>query len=351
MEQKEIKAIIECLLFVGDKPMSLGVMQGLLEDVDRRTVLACLDELKAEYDMQGRAFHLVEIAEGYQLATRVQYAPWIRKMFKTRTSNKLSRAALETLAIIAYRQPITKAEIEDIRGVSADGVVNALLDRKFIRIVGRKEVIGRPILYGTTKEFLHYFGLKDLTDMPMLKDLQDILESDDAGQAWEMNQQGELIAKVKVGEEGEADEEQTMAAESEQQPEVSQSDVGASAEENEIVADDSGNGKPDIELDPSKENDEADEDETDEDEADEDETDEDETDEDETDEDEADEDDNVNLSELEEEPHPEDGNGHNDDHAHAEEIVTAEIQAGELEQEKKTSGQQSEMEKDDPAGE
>ena len=156
MEVKEIKAVIECMLFVSDKPMSLGTIQGMLEEVDRRTVLVCLDELKAEYDMQGRAFHLAEIAEGYQLATRVQYAPWIRKMFKSRTSNKLSRAALETLAIIAYRQPVTKAEIEDVRGVSADGMVNTLLDRKFIRIVGRKEVVGRPILYGTTKEFLHY---------------------------------------------------------------------------------------------------------------------------------------------------------------------------------------------------
>lgn len=205
MESKEMKAVIECLLFVSDKPLSLGSLHNLFERVDRRTLLACLDELKAEYDLQGRAFQLVEIAEGYQLSTRVQYAPWIRKLYKNRTNSKLSRAALETLAIIAYRQPVTKAEIEDIRGVSADGVVNSLAERKLVRIVGRKEVVGRPLLYGTTKEFLHFFGLKDLTDMPELKELQEILEADEAGESWDLNPHGELIAKVRSNEESEAE--------------------------------------------------------------------------------------------------------------------------------------------------
>jgi segregation and condensation protein B len=200
MEPQELKAVIECLLFVSDKPLSLGMLQGLLEDVDRRTLLAALDELKAEYDQAQRAFQLVEIAEGYQLVTRVQYAPWIRKLYKSRAGSKLSRAALETLAIVAYRQPITKAEIEDIRGVSVDSVLNLLLERKLARIVGRKEVVGRPMLYGTTKEFLHYFGLKDLNDMPMLKDLEDILAQDEAGEDWELNPQGDLVAKVKPAE-------------------------------------------------------------------------------------------------------------------------------------------------------
>lgn len=197
MDVKEIKGVVECLLFVSDKPLALSSLLGLLETVDRRTLLAVLDELKAEYDLQGRAFQLVEIAEGYQLATRVAYAPWVRKLYKTKAANRLSKPALETLAIIAYRQPVTRTEIEDIRGVSADGVVNALLERKMIRIVGRKEVVGRPILYGTTKEFLHYFGLKDLSDMPALKDLQDILKQDDAGQAWELTEAGELKAKTR----------------------------------------------------------------------------------------------------------------------------------------------------------
>jgi segregation and condensation protein B len=204
MEIKEAKTVIECLLFVSDKPLSLSTLKTLLEDMDRRDIIQCLDELKAEYDTQARAFHLVEIAEGYQMVTRVSLAPWIRKLYKNRASNKLSRAALETMAIVAYRQPISKAEVEDIRGVSADGVMNSLLERKLIRVVGRKEVIGRPLLYGTTKEFLHYFGLKDLSDMPELKDLQDMLRQDEVGEDWELNSEGSLVAKIKTKEETES---------------------------------------------------------------------------------------------------------------------------------------------------
>jgi segregation and condensation protein B len=198
MEFQDIKAIIECLLFVTDKPLSLNVLQMLLEEDDRRVILQALDELKNEYDTLGRSFQLVEIAEGYQLSSRLAFAPWIRKLYKSRTTNKLSRAALETLAVIAYRQPVTKAEIEDIRGVSADGVLNALTERKFIRSVGRKEVVGRPLMYGTTREFLHYFGLKNLNDMPSLRDLQDILKEDEAGQSWMLDPSGELVARTKV---------------------------------------------------------------------------------------------------------------------------------------------------------
>ncbi len=202
MEIQEAKDIIESLLFVSDKPLSLAALKAVLEPLDRQTLLACLEELKAEYELQHRAFHLVEIAEGYQLATRAAFAPWIRKLYKSRLNNKLSRAALETLAIIAYRQPISKAEIEDIRGVSADGVISSLLERRMIRIVGRKEAVGRPLLFGTTKEFLHYFGLKDLSDMPELKDLQEMLQEDENGKNWEVNEQGDLVARGK-GEEQE----------------------------------------------------------------------------------------------------------------------------------------------------
>ncbi len=204
MDPKEVKSILECLLFVSDKPLSLATLKELLEPIDRRSLLEALGELQAEYDSQGRAFHLVEIAEGWQLATRVAYAPWIRKLYKSRTANRLSRAALETLAIVAYRQPVSKAEIEDIRGVSADAALGSLLDRRLIRIVGRKEVVGRPLLYGTTREFLHYFGLKDLSDMPELKNLQEMLQQEEAGEEWDLNAQGELIAKIKAREEASA---------------------------------------------------------------------------------------------------------------------------------------------------
>ena len=114
---------------------------------------------------------------------------------------------METLSIIAYRQPITKAEIEDIRGVSADGVINSLLEKKFIRMVGRKEVVGRPLLYGTTKDFLHYFGLKNLNDMPELKDLEEVLKTDEARENWQLDDQGELSPKINLENSGEKEEE------------------------------------------------------------------------------------------------------------------------------------------------
>ncbi len=249
MEIKEAKTIIECLLFVSDKPLSLATIKALLEDMDRRDIIQCLDELKAEYDTQARAFHLVEIAEGYQMVTRVSLAPWIRKLYKNRSSNKLSRAALETMAIIAYRQPISKAEVEDIRGVSADGVVNSLLERKLIRVVGRKEVIGRPLLYGTTKEFLHYFGLKDLSDMPELKDLQDMLRQDEVGEDWEMNPEGNLVAKIKTKDDNEVSTPDSGSAMPAQEPQEHQTAETTEVTmqpymEESLATSDGGNGHP-----------------------------------------------------------------------------------------------------------
>ena len=114
---------------------------------------------------------MIEIAGGYQIVTHPSYLPWIKKFKNTSTSNKLSMAALESLAIIAYNQPIIKAELEHIRGVNSDGVMKTLLDRRLIKIMGRKEVPGKPLLYGTTREFLQYFGLKDLTELPTIKEL------------------------------------------------------------------------------------------------------------------------------------------------------------------------------------
>jgi len=130
-----------------------------------------MGELISDYRDRDGGIHIVEIANGYQMVTNPRYAPWIKKFMGAQPSNKLSMPALETLAIIAYRQPIIKAEIEQIRGVNSDGVIKTLLERRLIRIMGRKEAPGRPLLYGTTREFLQYFGLKDLTELPTLKDL------------------------------------------------------------------------------------------------------------------------------------------------------------------------------------
>jgi segregation and condensation protein B len=129
-------------------------------------------------EQEGRGVRLVEIAGGFRLVTKQEYATWIKRLDKTKSAAKLSRSALESLAIIAYKQPIVKSEIEEIRGVETSGVVRTLLERKLVRIVGRKEVPGRPIMYGTTKFFLEHFGLNDLTQLPPLREFTELGESD-----------------------------------------------------------------------------------------------------------------------------------------------------------------------------
>ncbi|KKM08840.1 hypothetical protein SY88_22330 [Clostridiales bacterium PH28_bin88] len=166
----EPRAVIECLLFVANEPLDLGTLSEIagITKSDARILLQQLEEL---YNGEGRGIRLVEVAGGFQLITRPEMAPYIEKLYKPHTA-ALSHAALETLAIVTYRQPITRAEIEQIRGVKVEGVLTTLMERKLIREVGRKEGPGRPILYGTTKEFLTYFGLKDLKELPDLATFQ-----------------------------------------------------------------------------------------------------------------------------------------------------------------------------------
>jgi len=170
METKEKKSLLEALLFVSGEPVTLAVLKNITE-VPEVELRQALDELIREYKDKDSGLLIMEIANGYQMVTNPAYAPWIKKFKSTSVSNKLSMPALETLAIIAYNQPIIKAELEQIRGVNSDGVVKTLLDRRLIKIMGRKEVPGKPLLYGTTREFLQYFGLKDLTDLPSVKEL------------------------------------------------------------------------------------------------------------------------------------------------------------------------------------
>ena len=166
MDTQEIKAIIEALLFASPEPLSLERICEVLEGVDPEKVSGALGELDREYKEPGRGFQMTRIAEGYQLATKLEYAHWIKKLNIIKKRSKLSLPALETLAIIAYKQPVTKPEIEEIRGVNADGVIKTLLERGLIRIIGKKELPGRPTMYGTTKEFLRHFGLNDLSELP-----------------------------------------------------------------------------------------------------------------------------------------------------------------------------------------
>jgi len=173
MEREDIKSIIESLLFVADGPLTIQKLGEVLERVGKADLRSTLDELQAELENSRRGIRLVEVAGGYQLRTPKVNADWVKKFLGGRPA-RMGRATLETLAIIAYRQPITRAEIEAIRGVDVDGIINALLDRSLIRAVARKDVPGRPFLYGTTPEFLQLFNLKDLTHLPTLKEMEEI---------------------------------------------------------------------------------------------------------------------------------------------------------------------------------
>ena len=173
MDREEVKSIVESLLFVADGPQPVQRFVELLEGVDKQTILAVLHELQAECEAPQRGVRLVEVAGGYQLRTAKANADWVKKFLGGRPA-RMGKATLETLAIIAYRQPITKAEIEAIRGVDVDGVIATLLERSLIRAVARKDVPGRPFLYGTTPEFLQLFNLKDLSHLPTLKEMDEI---------------------------------------------------------------------------------------------------------------------------------------------------------------------------------
>jgi segregation and condensation protein B len=173
MEREEIKSVIESLLFVAEAPLTVQRLGEVLEGVAKEDIRSTLDELHAELEANRRGVRLVEVAGGYQLRTAKANADWVKKFLGGRPA-RMGRATLETLAIIAYRQPITRAEIEAIRGVDVDGVINTLLDRSLIRAVARKDVPGRPFLYGTTPEFLQLFNLKDLTHLPTLKEMTEM---------------------------------------------------------------------------------------------------------------------------------------------------------------------------------
>jgi segregation and condensation protein B len=182
MERDELKSIVESLLFVADGPLTLHRFGEVLEQADRQTLQSVLDELQAGFDSQNRGVRLVEVAGGYQLRTAKANADWVKKFLGGRPA-RMSKATLETLAIVAYRQPITRAEIEAIRGVDVDGVMTTLLERSLIRAVARKDVPGRPFLYGTTPEFLQLFNLKDLSHLPVLKEMDEISLPEIPGEA------------------------------------------------------------------------------------------------------------------------------------------------------------------------
>ena len=172
---EHLKPIVEALIFASPEPMTPKVLYKLLEGEPREDVDAALASLKTDYERPG-GLQIVEIAGGFQIVTRPELHEWVRKIFHERTSSKLSVQALETLAVIAYKQPVTSAEIAEIRGVSSSGgVLSTLVERRLIKTVGRKQVVGRPFMYATTREFLERFGLNDIGDLPKVEEMSDAL--------------------------------------------------------------------------------------------------------------------------------------------------------------------------------
>jgi len=173
VEHDRLRSVLESLLFAAETPLTVHRLSEVLGGIEKKEIVAVLEELQAEYETAGRGFRLIEVAGGYQMRTPKENADWVKSLLRGRPA-RISRATLETLAIIAYKQPIIRAEIEAIRGVDVDGVLSTLLERRLVRIVARKDVPGRPFLYGTTTEFLELFNLKDLANLPTLKEMEEM---------------------------------------------------------------------------------------------------------------------------------------------------------------------------------
>ena len=173
----ELKAIVEALMFASPEPLTVKTLTKLLATEPKEDIVAAIAELKEHYDRPG-GLQLVEVAGGFQIVTRPELHEWVRRLFHERTTQKLSVASLETLAVIAYKQPVTSPEIAEIRGVNTSGVLGTLVERRLVKVVGRKQVVGRPFLYGTTREFLERFGLNDLSDLPKVEDMSELLGFD-----------------------------------------------------------------------------------------------------------------------------------------------------------------------------
>ena len=177
MQNKELKVVIEALLFASERPLSIEeIKEAFEEKLTSADIAESLHALKADYEDQNRGLRLFEMAGGYQLVTDSRLAPYLKRFYQEREKKRLSQASLETLSVIAYRQPVTRADIEFIRGVNVDGALGTLLEKGLVKIVGRKEVPGRPMIYGTTRVFLDHFGLKSVKELPALSEytLKDI---------------------------------------------------------------------------------------------------------------------------------------------------------------------------------
>jgi len=201
----ELKPIVEALIFASPEPLTPKILIKLLDGEPREDVEAAIAALKADYERPG-GLQMVEVAGGYQIVTRPELNEWVRRLFHERTTSKLSVAALETLAVIAYKQPVTAPEIAEIRGVNTAGVLSTLIERHLIKVVGRKAVVGRPFMYATTREFLDRFGLNDISDLPKIEDMAEVLGFEPpSGLATAPESPTPLPFDVEPGAEGKAD--------------------------------------------------------------------------------------------------------------------------------------------------
>ena len=175
----ELEKIVEALIFASDLPLASKKIKEVLEKNSEKEIKKAISSIKKKYEENGSPLDIVEVAGGFQIVTREDYTKWIKQLYRSRSVSRLTQRALETLAIIAYKQPITKQEVEAIRGVNSDAVMKTLMERNLITISGRVKAPGNPLLYSTTKKFLEYFGIINLNDLPKLKEIDELLKSDD----------------------------------------------------------------------------------------------------------------------------------------------------------------------------
>ncbi|MFH1867345.1 MAG: SMC-Scp complex subunit ScpB [Candidatus Omnitrophota bacterium] len=173
LDDESAKRVIEALIFASDKPIPIRQLKDIIGDIDTRIIRKLINELKQEYEQSERSFGITEVAGGFQFSSNPTYGRWLKKLYKIKQSDYLTGPSLETLAIIAYKQPVTKTDIEFVRGVSVDGVTNNLLQKGLIRIAGRKDVVGKPFIYETTSSFLQYFGLNSVEELPALPEFKE----------------------------------------------------------------------------------------------------------------------------------------------------------------------------------
>ncbi|MCF7873573.1 MAG: SMC-Scp complex subunit ScpB [Candidatus Omnitrophica bacterium] len=207
MEKENIKSILESLLFVNEKPIQLSDISRILE-IKSKDIKQAVEELKTEYSNRNSGISIVPVAGGYQMCSAPFNEPWVKKMYSHQNKQKLSTASLETLAIIAYKQPITRVEIEQIRGVNVDGVVRKLGELGLIKTAGKKEVVGRPFLYITTRKFLEYFGINTLKDLPNLEEFVNLAEKENIVSQEESQDQQNKIKENKEQEKNKEEKEE-----------------------------------------------------------------------------------------------------------------------------------------------